>query len=101
MTNAPPTSPERVGPALDAMRFQVGMAFFAFILIGANDAAFGVFLPSLRDFYSIDKSTLGLLFLASTTGYLLSAFVSGLLVEKLGRRNYMLAGCLAIATGAW
>jgi fucose permease len=76
------------------------LAFFAFILIGANDAALGVFLPSLRDFYSIDKSTLGLLFLASTTGYLLSAFVSGLLVEKLGRRVYMLAGCVAIAVGA-
>jgi fucose permease len=98
--NAPPSFPALDPQTQDAIRFQVAMAFFAFILIGANDAAVGVFLPSLRAFYNIDKSTLGLLFIASTTGYLLSAFVSGLLVEKLGRRNYMLFGCLAIATGA-
>jgi len=99
--SAPPSFPALDSRTLDAVRLQIGMAFFAFILIGANDAAVGVFLPSLRAFYNIDKSTLGFLFIASTTGYLLSAFVSGLLVEKLGRRNYMLAGCVAIATGAF
>jgi fucose permease len=100
MSNAPPSLPAQANPALDAIRLQVGLAFFAFVLIGANDAAIGVFLPSLRAFYGIDKSTVGFLFMASTTGYLLSAFVSGLLVERLGRRAYMLAGCVAIAMGA-
>jgi hypothetical protein len=45
---------QRIEPSdqkLDAKRLklaelQVGLAFFAFVLIGANDGAFGVLLPS-------------------------------------------------------
>ena len=83
-----------------ALRFQVGLSFFAFILIGANDAALGVLIPSLQAFYGIDKSTIGLMFVASVSGYLLSAFSSGLLVDRLGRRAYMLVGCASFASGA-
>ncbi len=82
-----------------ALRFQFGLSFFAFILIGANDAALGVLLPSVQAFYDIDKSTVGLMFVASVSGYLISAFASGLLVEKLGRRAYMLTGCASFIFG--
>src|SRR5438067_13496445 len=73
---APPPSPRSLRP-------QIGLAFFAFILIGANDGALGVLLPSIRGFYGVDKATIGLLFLAGTAGYLGAAFTSGLLVERL------------------
>ncbi len=36
---------------------QVGLAFFAFILIGANDGALGVLIPSMRLHYGVDKAT--------------------------------------------
>jgi fucose permease len=82
------------------VRIQIGLAFFAFILIGAVDAAVGVLLPSLRAFYAIDKATVGLLFISSTVGYLVSAFGSGLLVEKLGIRVFMVVGPAMITLAA-
>ena len=78
---------------------QVGLAFFAFILIGANDGALGVLIPSMRQYYSIDKATIGLLFLFQTIGYLLAAFNSGLLVEKLGNRRFLVLGVTSFLLG--
>lgn len=74
------------------LRMQLGLCFFAFILIGANDGAFGVLIPSLRSHYGVSNATIGLLFLFSSVGYLIAAFNSGLLVEKLGNRLFLLLG---------
>jgi len=82
------------------VRTQVGLAFFAFILIGAADAAVGVLQPSIRSFYGIDLATIGLLSVSGVTGYLISAFASGLLTHHLGMRAVMIIGPAAIATGA-
>jgi fucose permease len=68
------------------------IAFGAFILIGANDGAFGVILPALLVFYHIDKATISLLFFSSALGYLIAAFNSGLLVAKLGERRFLMLG---------
>jgi fucose permease len=73
-------------------RLQIGLSFFAFILIGANDGAVGVLLPSMMFHYHVDKGTIGLVFLSMTLGFLISAFNSGLLVEKLGPRRYLMSG---------
>src|SRR4051812_16072507 len=74
------------------VRFQVGVGFLAFILMGLNDGMLGVLLPSIRAYYQVDKATVSLIFLASTFGYLTSAFASGLLVVKIGIRNLLLLG---------
>jgi len=74
------------------LRMQLGLCFFAFILIGVNDGAFGVLIPSMRSHYSVSTATIGLLFLCSSMGYLIAAFNSGLLVEKLGNRLFLLLG---------
>jgi fucose permease len=81
-------------------QLQIGLAFFAFTLIGANDGAFGVLIPSLRTHYGIDKATVGLLFLMQTIGYLIAAFNTGLLVEKLGNRRFLILGTLSFLLGA-
>ncbi|MEO5952856.1 MAG: MFS transporter [Chloroflexia bacterium] len=95
---APP--PLTVPAAAQAsLRFQIGLSFFAFILIGSNDAALGILLPSMQGFYGIDKATISIMFIASVSGYLISAFSSGLLVERLGLRNYMLLGTLVFGFG--
>src|SRR6266700_3249814 len=78
---------------------QVGLAFFAFILIGANDGALGVLIPSMRLHYGVDKATIGLLFLFQTVGYLVAAFNSGLLVEKLGNRRFLVLGVASFLLG--
>jgi fucose permease len=78
---------------------QVGLSFFAFILIGANDGALGVLIPSMRLHYGVDKATIGLLFLFQTIGYLVAAFNSGLLVERLGNRRFLVLGAASFLLG--
>lgn len=82
------------------MRLRVGLAFAAFVLIGANDSALGVLLPSIGGFYRVDKATVALLFLFGTAGYLIAAFSSGPLVEKLGTRRFLALGAGVFAVGA-
>lgn len=82
------------------LRWQIGLAFIAFILVGANDGAVGVILPSLGQYYNVSKGTVGLLFLAGTLGYLTAAFTSGLLLEKLGRRSFLMLGTTVFLIGA-
>jgi fucose permease len=80
---------------------QVWLAYFAFILIGANDGAVGVLLPGMRAHYGVDKGTIGLIFLAGSSGYLSAAFSSGLLLEKLGSyRRFLALGALVFMLGA-
>ncbi len=81
-------------------RLQIGLAFFAFIMIGASDGAFGVLLPSVQLHYRIDKSVVGLFFLMGSFGYLTGAFNSGWLVQRLGYRRFLMmgAGAFGIAT---
>ena len=86
--------------AQSQLRLRIGLSFFAFILIGANDGAVGILLPSIIAHYSIDKATAGLLFPAATLGYLIAAFSSGLLLERLGRRNLLALGAGGLMLGA-
>src|SRR6266699_632933 len=84
---------------LSLAQLQVGLAFSAFILIGANDGALGVLIPSMRMHYGVDKATISLLFLFQTVGYLIAAFNSGLLVEKLGNRRFLVLGVASFLLG--
>jgi fucose permease len=82
------------------IQLQIGLAFFSFILIGANDGAFGVLIPGIRTHYGIDRATVGLLFLMQTVGYLIAAFNTGPLVEKLGNRRFLVLGVISFLLGA-
>lgn len=83
-----------------ALRMQIAIAFFAFILIGANDGATGVLIPSLQAQYGVNKATIGLLFFSSILGYLIASFNSGPLVDKLGIRRFLLLGVSCFGVGA-
>ncbi len=74
------------------LRAQLALCFFAFILVGANDGAFGVLIPSMRSHYGVSNAIIGLPFLFAAMGYLIAAFNSGLLVAKLGNRLFLLLG---------
>jgi len=78
------------------LRASLALAFGAFILIGANDGAGGVLLPTFQSFYQVDKATVALLFLAESAGYLAAALASGPLLERLGRRAFQMAGAAAL-----
>ncbi len=82
-----------------SLRGRVGLAFVAFIMIGASDGATGVLIPSMSAHYGVDKSTISLLFLAGAAGYLLAAFNSGPLVGKLGQRLFLMTGVASYLVG--
>jgi fucose permease len=101
-TDAAPQS-ERAGGRAAAQghgeRARLTIAFAAFILIGLNDGVIGVLLPSIIAHYQISTATVGLLFPASSLGYLAAAFNSGFLLERLGRRFFLATGALAWIAG--
>ena len=75
------------------------LAFFGFALVGLSGGASGVLLPSLSFYYHVDNAVLGLLFLVSSLGYFLMAFTSGLLVERLGLRGFLILGAVLFLIG--
>lgn len=81
-------------------RMHLVLAFGAFILIGANDGALGVLIPSIRASYSIDAVTISWLFLFFAAGYLAATFNNGLLMTKLGERRFLLLGVGLFLLGA-
>ena len=79
-----------------SFRFQIGLAFLLFILIGANDGTSGVLIPSMGAYYHINKSTVSLIFLFSTLGYLIASVNSGYLLRRLGIRRFLLMGAIIV-----
>lgn len=88
-----------VHPAASAapdQRLPLVLAFLAFVLIGANDGAFGVLLPSIAARYQLSTAGVSWLFFAGTTGYMVAAFTSGPLVDRLGQRRALVLGPLVL-----
>ncbi len=76
------------------------LSFYCFALVGISSGVIGVLLPSLSNYYRVDNTTIGLLFLVSSIGYFISAFTSGMLVERLGIRGFLLVGASIFLFGA-
>jgi fucose permease len=91
--------PERTGLTA-TLRRRIALSFAAFVVIGATDGATGVLLPSLQAEYGVSKGVVSLLFLALTTGFIIAAFGSGLLVALLGQRRFLMLGAAVFALGA-
>jgi fucose permease len=75
------------------------LAFGAFILIGGNDGALGVLIPSIQTSYRIDAVTISWLFLFFSAGFLIASFNNGLLMTKLGVRRFLLLGVMLFILG--
>lgn len=91
---------QSVERAKRAPRIYLVLAFAAFILIGSNDGALGVLIPSIRVFYHIDAFTLSWLFLTTTIGYLSASFNNGFLMARLGERRFLLLSIGIFCLGA-
>ena len=84
------------------MGLRLALAFAGFVLIGLGAGASGVLLPAQIDYYGLDKSVVGVLFLAFSTGYVAAGVANGLLLRRLGVRGHLVlgAGLFAVSTGA-
>ncbi len=69
------------------------LAYIAFIALGMPDGLLGVAWPSVRASFSIPIDALGILLVASVTGYMTSSFLSGTILARLGVGKLLAASC--------
>ncbi len=69
------------------------LAYIAFIALGMPDGLLGVAWPSIRADFSIPLDAVGMLITASVTGYLISSFLSGPLIARLGVGIVLASSC--------
>ncbi|KAI1160299.1 putative MFS transporter [Nemania serpens] len=66
---------------------RVGACFYSFIIMGANDAAYGPLIPSLQKYYHLSYIIISLAFLSPFIGYTAAAFLNNVVHTRLGRRG--------------
>ena len=59
------------------------ISFFAFVSLGLPDGLMGVAWPGIRHQFQLPVDALGIILVCGTAGYMLSSFLSGLLIRHL------------------
>ncbi|KAI9679483.1 MAG: hypothetical protein M1817_005505 [Caeruleum heppii] len=84
--------------------FRVAATFVSFIIMGANDAAYGALIPyglrgtmlmfgaQLETYYHLTYTVVSLIFLSPLVGYVLAALLSNGIHMRFGRRGIALLG---------
>ena len=70
------------------------LAFIAFVALGLPDGLLGVGWPSIRAGFSISLDAIGMFLIAVTAGYMISSFLSGYLLSRVGVGRVLAASCL-------
>ncbi|KAL1599603.1 hypothetical protein SLS60_007406 [Paraconiothyrium brasiliense] len=74
-------------------------AFWSFVVMGANDAAYGALIPYLQQYYNLTFVVISLIFLSPLIGYTASALLNNAIHLKFGQRGVALLspGCHLIS----
>jgi fucose permease len=72
--------------------FKTASTFFGFIVMGANDAAYGAILPYLQRYYDTSYTVVSLVFLSPFIGYIAAAATNNLLHKTVGQRGVAILG---------
>lgn len=75
------------------------LAYLAFIALGMPDGLLGVGWPSIRASFSLPLDALGVLLIASMSGYITSSFASGALLGRLGVGKLLALSCALTGAG--
>ncbi|MDG4824311.1 MFS transporter [Asanoa sp. WMMD1127] len=75
------------------------LAYFAFISLGLPDGLLGVAWPSIAGDFKVATEAVGLLLIASTTGYFISSVAAGFTIARVGV-GWLLAFSTAAASAA-
>lgn len=67
--------------------FRTMAAFWSFVVMGSNDAAYGALIPYLQEYYSLTFVVISLVFLSPLVGYTLSALLNNTIHLKFGQRG--------------
>ncbi|KAF1970310.1 MFS general substrate transporter [Bimuria novae-zelandiae CBS 107.79] len=99
---SPTTQPDEKPERWNASRlnlFRTLAAFWSFIVMGANDAAYGALIPYLQEYYHLTFVVISLVFLSPLVGYTASALLNNTIHLKFGQRGvaFLSPGCHIIA----
>jgi predicted MFS family arabinose efflux permease len=72
--------------------FKTAATFMAFIVMGANDAAYGALIPYLQTYYNTSYTVVSLVFLSPFVGYIAAASTNNLLHKTVGQRGVAMIG---------
>jgi hypothetical protein len=61
--------------------------FYSFIILGANDAAYGALIPYLETWYDVNYTVISLVFLSPIVGYTMSALLNNRIHTVYGQRG--------------
>ena len=70
------------------------LAYIAFIALGMPDGLLGIAWPSMRTDFSLPLDAVGMLLFASVTGYMISSFLSGTLISRMGVGSLLTTSCI-------
>jgi len=74
------------------------ISFVAFISLGLPDGLLGVAWPGIREYHDLTVDALGIILIFGTGGYMLSSFLSGMLMRRLGIGKLLSLSCAATAS---
>ncbi|KNG90674.1 MFS transporter [Aspergillus nomiae NRRL 13137] len=79
--------------------FKTAATFWSFLVMGANDAAYGPLIPYLEEYYNLSYTIVSLVFLSPLGGYTLAALLNNKIHTTLGRRGvaWISPGCHLLA----
>jgi hypothetical protein len=67
--------------------FRTMAAFWSFVVMGGNDAAYGALIPYLQEYYHLTFVVISLVFLSPLVGYTASALLNNSIHLKFGQRG--------------
>ena len=70
--------------------WRVFATFWCFMILGANDAAYGALIPYLETYYDVNYTTISLIFLSPVVGYATSALTNNIVHMRFGQRGVAL-----------
>lgn len=76
------------------------IACIGFVSLGLPDAVIGVAWPSIRQAFTLDQESLGLVFIGAGCGYVFSSGYAGRLVQAAGVGTLLTASSLLVALSA-
>ena len=74
------------------------ISFVAFISLGLPDGLLGVAWPGIQNYFDLPVDALGIILIFGTGGYMLSSFLSGMLMRRLGIGKLLSLSCAATAS---
>ncbi|KAH3958931.1 hypothetical protein HBI24_007690 [Parastagonospora nodorum] len=67
--------------------FKTMAAFWSFVVMGSNDAAYGALIPYLQEYYNLTFVVISLVFLSPLVGYASSALLNNMIHLRFGQRG--------------